>query len=210
MSTPARAEREALCDLFLDVGPDAATLLPGWTTRDLAAHLVVRERRPDAGPGMFVPALADYAERIRAREKRRSWKDLVERIRRGPPLWNPMRIEPIDALANTVEYFVHHEDVRRARAGWKARALSTELEAALATSLERMGGLLTRQARVGLVVAPNGRRQIRLRGGEPTVTVRGPIGEAVLYTYGRKEVARVTLDGPAEATAAVTATPLGL
>jgi uncharacterized protein (TIGR03085 family) len=210
VATPAGAERAALCDLFLDVGPDAATLLPGWTTRDLAAHLVVRERRPDAAPGMFVPALAAYSERVRAREKRRPWKELVERVRRGPPLWNPMQFEPIDALANTVEFFVHHEDVRRARAGWKARALSTDLEVALAASLERMGGLLTRKARVGLLVAPNGRREIRLHAGDPVVTVRGPIGEAVLYTYGRKDVARVTLDGNADATAAIAATPFGL
>jgi uncharacterized protein (TIGR03085 family) len=121
-----------------------------------------------------------------------------------------MQFEPIDALANTVEFFVHHEDVRRARAGWKARALSTDLEVALAASLERMGGLLTRKARVGLLVAPNGRREIRLHAGDPVVTVRGPIGEAVLYTYGRKDVARVTLDGNADATAAIAATPFGL
>ena len=37
----------ALCDLFEEVGPDAPTLCGDWTTRDLAAHLVMRERRPD-------------------------------------------------------------------------------------------------------------------------------------------------------------------
>jgi uncharacterized protein (TIGR03083 family) len=46
--TLARAERAALCDLFDEVGPDAPTLCAGWTTRDLAAHLVIRERRADA------------------------------------------------------------------------------------------------------------------------------------------------------------------
>ena len=64
-TTPARAERNALCDLFLEVGPDAATLCAGWHARDLAAHLVVRERRPDIAPGLFLPALAGHSEKVR-------------------------------------------------------------------------------------------------------------------------------------------------
>ena len=50
----ARAERASLCDLLAEVGPDAPTLCEGWTTALLAAHLVVRERRPDGGPGRGV------------------------------------------------------------------------------------------------------------------------------------------------------------
>ncbi len=52
----ARAERAALADLMLEVGPDSPTLCGDWTTRDLAAHLVLRERRPEAA-GLVVPAL---------------------------------------------------------------------------------------------------------------------------------------------------------
>ena len=51
----ASRERAALCDLFAEVGPDAPTLCAGWTTRDLAAHLLVRERRPWASAGIVVP-----------------------------------------------------------------------------------------------------------------------------------------------------------
>ncbi len=36
-------EREELCDLFLELGPEAATLCEGWTSTDLAAHLVLQE-----------------------------------------------------------------------------------------------------------------------------------------------------------------------
>ena len=36
-------ERMGLCDLFVELGPDAPTLCEGWTTADLAAHLVLRE-----------------------------------------------------------------------------------------------------------------------------------------------------------------------
>ena len=49
--THAQDERQALCDLLADIGPDQPTLCTGWRTADLAAHLVLRERRPDAGAG---------------------------------------------------------------------------------------------------------------------------------------------------------------
>ena len=58
MTRYARPEREALCDLLTDLGPEAPTLCAGWRTRDLAAHLVLRERRPDAAPGILLPLLA--------------------------------------------------------------------------------------------------------------------------------------------------------
>ena len=50
-------ERDELCDLFVARGPDAPTLCEGWTTADLAAHLVVRERNPLAGPGIVFGGL---------------------------------------------------------------------------------------------------------------------------------------------------------
>ena len=210
MSSPARAERAELCDLFLELGPDQPTLCGGWTTRDLAAHLVIRERRPDAAIGILSTFLEPHSEKVRLAERERPWTEIVERVRSGPPSWNPMHLGPIDAATNTVEFFVHHEDVRRAQDGWTARALSPELEDALAASLPRMGGFITRRARVGLVLAPDGRDRIRLHRGEPIVTISGPIGEGVLYAYGRKDVAEVTLDGPDDAVAAVAATPFGL
>ena len=210
MTSPARVERLALCQLFDEVGPDAPTLLGGWTTRDLAAHLVVRERRPDAAPGILVPAFGRYTERVREREARRPWPELVGLVRDGPPVWNPMRLPPVDTAANSVEMFVHHEDVRRARDGWNARSLAPDLEAALTQAMHRMGAMLTRSARVGLVLTPNGGAPIRLRQATPNVSIRGPIGECVLYVYGRKDVAQVTLDGPAEARAAVSRARFGI
>ena len=35
----AQSERQQLCDLFEEVGPDQDTLCEGWTTAHLAAHL---------------------------------------------------------------------------------------------------------------------------------------------------------------------------
>ncbi|WP_346995752.1 maleylpyruvate isomerase N-terminal domain-containing protein, partial [Dietzia sp. SLG310A2-38A2] len=44
--TLAQRERSALVETMRAAGPEAPTLCAGWTTRDLAAHLVVREARP--------------------------------------------------------------------------------------------------------------------------------------------------------------------
>src|ERR1700754_3004842 len=49
MSRFVRSERQKLADLFASLGPDAPTMCTGWATRDLAAHLVIRERRHRAG-----------------------------------------------------------------------------------------------------------------------------------------------------------------
>ena len=210
MASPARAERAALCDLFLDVGPDAPTLCDPWTTRDLAAHLVIRERRPDAAIGIVGRVVAEHSERVRIAETERPWPEIVERVRSGPPAWNPMHFEPVDTAANSAEFFVHHEDVRRAGPAGRCASSPRELEQALATTLRRGGGFLTRKAKVGLVVDADGHPPMAFHRGAPTVTISGPIGECVLYVFGRKGVARVDIDGPPEAVAAVTAAPFGI
>jgi uncharacterized protein (TIGR03085 family) len=210
MTSVAAAERDALCDLFLEVGPEAPTLAGDWTTRDLAAHLVVRERRPDAAAGILIRPLAEYAEKVRRAEADRPWEQLVALVRRGPPAWNPMRLEPVDRLTNSVEFFVHHEDVRRARPEWRPRELEAALEDAMATIIGRGGRMLTRKADVGITLSPDGREPIRLRAGTPAVTISGPLGECVLYVYGRKSVAQVQLDGPPDAVSTVESASFGL
>ena len=64
MTRHARSERLALCRTLERVGPDAPTLCPPWRTRDLAAHLVLRERRPDAAPGIWLRAAAGRTRRV--------------------------------------------------------------------------------------------------------------------------------------------------
>ena len=62
--TVAQRERAALVSTFRTLTPDSPTLCDGWDARDLAAHLVVRERRLDAAPGILIPALAGYTDRV--------------------------------------------------------------------------------------------------------------------------------------------------
>src|ERR1017187_3698989 len=108
----AQEERQTLCALLVEPGPEAPALCAAWVTADLAAHLVVRERRPDSGPGLVWPPLAGYTDKVRRSVKDRSpWTKLVETVRRGPP----MLLRRVDGPMNTVEYFIHVEDVRRAQ-----------------------------------------------------------------------------------------------
>ena len=82
----ARLERAAICDLFDELGPDQPTLCEGWTTRDLAAHLVTRERRPDAAVGILVKPVSGFTEQVRAAAAKRPFDELIGQLRR-PPFW---------------------------------------------------------------------------------------------------------------------------
>jgi uncharacterized protein (TIGR03085 family) len=204
----AQRERSALVETLHKVGPDAPTLCAGWTTRDLAAHLVVRERRMDATPGISIPFLAGYTAKVQERIARsNSWDDLVEMVASGPPIYSPFRL--LDPVANLGEMFIHHEDVRRAADGWQPRVL----DAATAAALRRQLGLLSRLA-LGKQPAqltlqtPDGERIARVGRGD-AVTVTGEPQELVLFVAGRDAV-RVEFDGDPQAIAAVRGAHRGL
>jgi uncharacterized protein (TIGR03085 family) len=210
-SYPARQERFAICDLFVEVGPDAPTLCGDWTTRDLAAHLVMRERRPDGAIGILVPKAAGYADKVQAGIAEQDWVELVDRVRGGPPVWSPTKLSKIDKLANTVEFFVHHEDVRRAAGGWEARDLDDELDEALYGVLAKFAKRLVKSSPVGVVFEPSdGRPAIVANDAEPSVTVRGDVGELILFAYGRQSHSKVTSFGDDESIDAVRAASFGL
>ncbi len=208
---PARRERAALCDLFLELGPDEPTLCGDWTTRDLAAHLVVRERRPDAAIGIIVPQAAGYTDKVQSGVADTEWTDLVDTVRSGPPIWSPTRIEKIDELANTVEFFVHLEDVRRAQPTWEPRQLDDDLTATLYGVLGKMAKRLVKSSPVGIVLEPaDDHEPITAKPAEPSVTVRGPVGELVMFVYGRQANARVELFGDDDSVAAATSASFGI
>lgn len=206
MSSYARTERQALADLFLEVGPDAPTLCEGWATADLAAHLVVRERRPDAAPGILVKPLAGYTKQVQDGVRRRPWPQLVETVRNGPPF--PLRF--VDEPMNTVEYFVHLEDVRRARPGWEPRQLDPGLEQALWSRLKVMARSLLRRPPVGVTLRAPGFGDIDAKAGEPRVIVTAPPGELVLYAFGRQSATRVEVEGDPAAVEQLRHAQLGL
>jgi uncharacterized protein (TIGR03085 family) len=185
----AAAERSALADLMTEVGPDAPTLCGDWTTRDLAAHLVVRATRPDAAAGIVVPQLAGYTGRVMAAVARRDWPTLVGDVRQGPPRWSPQSLAALDSATNTIEYFVHHEDVRRAAHAWAPRELSPDDVSSLWAQAARAAGYLLRRCPVAVAYAPTdgpaaGARH-DVRKGSSGVVLTGPVGEIVLAAYGR-------------------------
>jgi uncharacterized protein (TIGR03085 family) len=185
--TLAQQERTTLCDLFVDLGPDAPTLCEGWLTADLAAHLVVRERRPDSGPGVVWPPLAGYTDRVRrAVRDRTPWDKLVETVRSGPPLL----LRPFDGPMNTIEFFIHVEDVRRAGAGWEPRPISAELADAL---WARVGpGGMAKNVPATIVITSPGRAE-KERGTGPRLTLAGDPGELTMFSAGRQGAARVEI-----------------
>jgi len=210
-SYPAQRERAALSDLFAEVGPDAPTLCGEWTTRDLAAHLVVRERRPDAAVGIIVSKAAGYTDKVQSGVAAGDWDELIETVRSGPPIWSPTRIEAVDKATNTVEFFVHHEDVRRASEGWEPRGLDADLTEALYAMLGKMGKRLVSSSPVGIVVEPSDDHEpIVLKRAEPSVTVRGPVGELVLFVFGRQAHSAVEIFGDDASVAAVNAAQFGI
>jgi uncharacterized protein (TIGR03085 family) len=198
--TLARDERLALCALLEQTGPSAPTLCDGWTTLDLAAHLVLRERRPDAGAGIMIGPLAGYTRRVqRALTERESFDGLIASIRNGPPRMSPFRLPGVDERANLVEFFVHHEDIRRGAPGWAERKVTPALSEALWGRLG-MARFVLRKAPVGVELVRDdttgpGRVRITAKARTPVVTVTGAPGELALWTAGRRDAAQVRLDG---------------
>ncbi|MFD7721785.1 TIGR03085 family metal-binding protein, partial [Streptomyces sp. NPDC059814] len=186
-------------DLLEAAGPDAPTLCEGWRTRDLAAHVVVRERRPDAAAGTLVPALKERLQRVQDEFAAKPYEELIQLVRTGPPRFSPFTIKQVDEGANVVEFYVHAEDVRRAQPGWSARERDRVFSVARWSRREKAARLLGRKAPVGLVLRrPNGQTVVAHRG-TPVVTVSGEPGELTMYLYGRTEVAKVGLEGEPDA-----------
>ncbi|WP_085995428.1 TIGR03085 family metal-binding protein [Nocardia testacea] len=183
----AQRERRALVETMKGTGPDAPTLCGAWTVRDLAAHLVVRERRPDAAPGIMLRPFAGYLQKVQDKAAGQEFDLLLDKIRTGPPWWSPLR--PVDAIANLGEMFVHHEDVRRASPGWEPRELSAEDQRRLWATVRKMGKMAYRKSPVPVELAtPEGERARIVDGTGPVVTLTGTPSELLLHAFGRDQV----------------------
>lgn len=201
----ADSERAALADLLQEVGPDRPTLCAGWTTGDLLAHLIVRERRPDGAVGLLIPPLQGFADRVRQDVRRRPWAEQLTVLRTGPPWWNPMRWGPLAELTNGAEFFIHHEDARRGVDGWTPRRLDRATEDAVAGLVD--SGFMRvrfRRSPAGLTAVMPDREPVTWHRGEPMVRVHGDPAEVVLWSAGR-DAAVVSVQGDPAAVRAVQA-----
>jgi len=199
-------ERAALCDTLERLGPDAPTLCEGWTTADLAAHLVVRERKPLAGPGIvFGGPFAAYTASAMEKEKAKGYNVLLATLRAGPPGF----MKTTMAAVNVNENWVHHEDARRAN-GDAPRPEDPDTAAVLAGVVRRTAKFGTRRIKPCGLALELPDEMIIVRAGHPTAVMHGAIGECVLYLAGRRAAAIVTLDGDPSAIETLQTAKLGV
>jgi uncharacterized protein (TIGR03085 family) len=170
---------------------------------------VVRERRPDAALGILAAPFERHGDKVRREFAAQPWDELVELVRSGPPKLSPFGTPAIDRLANTMEYFIHHEDVRRAN-GMEPRELHPELEDRLWDVVARMAKLTLRKAPCGVTLRASGGRAVVANSAVPRVAVRGPVGELSLFVYGRQGAAQVELLGADDDVAALMAASFGI
>jgi uncharacterized protein (TIGR03085 family) len=205
--TFAKSERADLCDLFDAVGPNAPTLCVGWDTHDLAAHLWIRETDPLGATSMVAKPLAGLFERRMAETKQRwEYSELVDRVRRGPARFSVFAFPGVDEGANTTEFFVHHEDVRRAGdAPQTSRALGAEVEEWMWRRLKLLARAWFRRSPVGVVLERLGSATadgepdtIRAVSGSSIVTLVGQPSELMIYAHGRTSAAEVKKVGEPE------------
>lgn len=193
----ATAERAAICAEFATVGPDRPTLCGDWSTRDLLAHLLVRERQPWSSGGILVKALEPITEKAMRGYADTPWAEMIESLRSGPPIWSPFWIGVVDRFANGAEFFVHHEDVRRGEPGWAPRPPDAERDGEVWAILTRMGRMLHRGSPVGVRLRAPAGREIVGRPGRG-VTVVGEPGELLLQAFGRSAVEVEIVGDPAD------------
>jgi uncharacterized protein (TIGR03085 family) len=193
----ARRERRLLADLLLATGPDAPTLCAGWTTRDLAAHLVVRERRPDAAAAGLIPPLAGHGEHVRLAKAAEPYAQVVHEVR-TPPWWSPVSNPLTDELANGLEFFIHHEDVRRGEGGWTARTLDPGQERSIWSTVRFTARFGLRKLGFPVALRAPGFGEVTIGGDTPRATVVGAPGELALFVSGRQRAAAVDVEGDPE------------
>lgn len=195
--------RDLIAGTATELGPQAPTLCSPWTVADLLAHLVVRESRPDALPGIGlpVPLLQRRTRTLQDRVAARPFPELVEQVRSGPAPWWPTRIGVLDRAMNVAELSIHHEDMVRAQPDWAPTDLPGPVQDGLWRTVTSMGRMLTRGAPTGVVVVAQGHGRAALRrppATAGTVVLHGTPLELVLHLFGRTEVARVDVQGSAE------------
>ena len=206
-----QAERSALSDSLLALGPDAPTLCDPWRTRDLAAHLVLREHKPFLATGIWFAPLQGRMERGQSSIAAGSYPELVERVRSGPPWWAPTHLDRVDALLNTTELVIHHEDALRGDGTvGPRREVPARTQRAVMVALKRSASLMFRRAGVQVRLVAPATEPVTAGKGDSVVTVTGEPVELLLLASGRMRVAAVELDGPPAAVEALRTARLGV
>jgi uncharacterized protein (TIGR03085 family) len=190
-------ERTDLVETLRAAGAGAPTLIPDWTTSQLAAHLVLRERSfAELAGRVPVDRFRDFAQRrLDQYVAGRQYEQLVGDFDAGPPWWSPLAVRSVREALNLLEYVVHHEDVRRAAEGWQPRELPDDRVRAVWSRL-RVGAKMTmRSVPIPVRLSWPGHEEATVGRETPRVTVVGDPVELAMLAFGRQRVARVQFRG---------------
>jgi len=161
-------------------------------------------------PGIVLPPLAFLTERRMHNVALADFAHLVGRVRRPAP-WAPARMPQLDKALNTLEFFVHHEDIRRARPGWTRRGLPVGEQKQLWKAIGYAGRGLVRPSGVPVAIRwEETGVETTLRRGEKPVMLTGDPGEITLFLFGRDQVSGLAFDGPAPHVTRLRQAALGL
>ena len=125
--------------------------------------------------GITFSPMAGLTERAMARAARAPFPDMVKKL--YDPGLTPYRLPGVERLTNLLEYFVHHEDLRRAQPGWEPRELPAADEDELWKLLPGSAKLATRKVGVPIVVRRSDRPgPARPRSARATTRSWSPAG----------------------------------
>lgn len=190
------AERLSLAEFLDDLSThewQTASLCPGWTVHDVAAHLTLSTRTTFLGTlGGLIRARGDFnktiATQARDRSARFSPAELVEQIRQtaGSPR-RALGTGPLDPL---VDALVHGQDIARPL-GRVRRMPAVAVTAALDYVLDsRFYGTRERLRDTRLIAT-----DLDWSAGQGPDEVRGPAGDLLLVATGRS-AGLAALSGP--------------
>lgn len=200
-----RADAVALLESLTEEQWQATTLCEGWTVTHLVAHMVARETQPIR----FLVAestkgkLGLHPDDLMQQALKQGRFALLQKLRNGPPL--AFRL-PGAALANFVEQWVHNEDLRRAGLN-KPRVSPPAVQELIWKLLHINARMMLRSFKTPGIIAlvrPNGQAlafQVgtgfprQAKPDDAAVKLIGEPGEILLYLFGRKSAAKVSIEG---------------
>ena len=194
MTSIAKQERHAICHTLRKVGPSAPTLCQGWNSKDLLIHLIIRENRPDASVGIFLPIFNSYTKSVSEKYEQKSFDELISIFENGPKIPSPFAIPGVDDLVNSFEYLVHHEDLLRAQSDFQPRIFSDEDKNVLWQRFTKGAIFFMRKAKVG-VVAKSDQGVHTIKTGKNVVTISGDVIDLILFAFGRKSNTKIEFEG---------------
>ncbi len=187
----ASRQRAALADLLDELGPFAPTECEGWQTQDLAAHLYVREHKLSALPGIGLDRFAEKTSQVQNQVLHSmDYPDLVEEIRTVGWI-----MRPLDALVNTSEFFIHHEDVLRANG--RSQTLTAKEQQELWPLVTVMARRVQTKAGDQLrITRSDTGLEKQIGTGERIIHLRGLPSELLLHLTGRDSNVELIADPP--------------